>query len=64
MGNVRSLGHTDFLQFNLLSASILEQSDTFAKQYGHEVKIDFVQQSNFHCVWFCGRSLYGILALR
>ena len=47
MGDGRSLYHADFLQFNVLSANILEQSDTFAEQYGHKVKMHFVQQSSF-----------------
>lgn len=47
MGDARSLGHTDFLQLNVLSANILEQRDTFAEQYVHEMKIYFVQQSSF-----------------
>ena len=42
MGDARGLYHADFLQFNVLSANILEQSDTFAEQYGHEVKKHFV----------------------
>lgn len=47
MSDAGSLGHTDFLQFNLLRAKILEQRDTFAEQYVHEVEIYFVQQSSF-----------------
>jgi hypothetical protein len=47
MGDARSLGRTNFLQFNLLSANILEQRDTFAEQYVHEVKMYFVQQFRF-----------------
>ena len=42
MGDARSLYHADLLQFNVLSAMFLEQSDTFAEQYGHEVKMHFI----------------------
>lgn len=42
MGDARSLYHSDFLQFNALSANIFEQSDPFAEHYRHEVKIYFV----------------------
>jgi hypothetical protein len=47
MGDARLLDHAHLLKINLLRANILEQSDPFAKPYGHEVEMYFVQQSSF-----------------
>ena len=46
MCDPRGFDHPRAFQFNVLSADMLEQSDTFTEQYGHEVNLYFVEQSS------------------
>jgi len=56
MGDAWSIGHADLLQFDLVSASMLEQPDTFTEQHWHEVKINFVQESSLDVLLDCVRT--------
>jgi hypothetical protein len=44
----RGLYHPSSFQFNVLSANMLEQSETFTEQYGHYANLYFVKQSSFY----------------
>jgi hypothetical protein len=46
----RGLYHPSSLQFDLLDTWKLEQSDTFAKQYGCEVNLCFVNKPGLYAL--------------
>ena len=58
MGDPRGFDHPRAFQFNMLSADMLEQADTFTEQYGHEVNLYFIRQSErAHERWSVGSVL-------
>jgi hypothetical protein len=44
MGHAGGLDHPDSFQLNLLSAELIEQSNAFTEQHGHQVNLYFVKQ--------------------
>src|SRR5688572_17266938 len=47
MRYARGLNHLGSFQLDLLAAEMLEQSDTFTEEYGHELDLYFVKKTRF-----------------